>query len=649
MKKLIIITLLILSTNLYAQELIDKSKMERFNLKHYEVEYTQEGTIDKETGYLRINSAENYKSKEQDAKNIAWDYLKNKLQLYGLTDLSEFRIRKVAESLTGEFVYFDQYINDIPVYQTNFTIFIDKEKHVRFVSNEFRNISKNTKDILAASLLKSIKINEAIEIAKKHLNILETSNMIGKPGGFLTYLETKNNEILLTWGINIACLKPEGNWYIFIDALNEQIVHIEDQTDHGTTFVDIPALIHNPNPLVTKRVNSGDGSPYNRSYVGGNWDNPTLNAAREQVMLRSVPHTVNLYPNGTGWNFYYIGEGPYCKLDEREPPTTQNWVQFDGWNFSIVDYKRHQPEFASIMCYYHIDKSARRVMELGYNIDNTGLKGLVVDPHGSGTYFRRREDTLLGIPIGNWYTYIAFQDLPEISTWEDADAIWHEHAHAIQYHFGAGLAVGEEIWEHGAVKNGCSDYWTISNRLPISDYKWTKFGIWAWEREAINYGLKYPRDFDFNNGFEHKNGRIFASALMKIQENIAAETNTAIGKDITDKLFLEMHFRWSNITNCYNAAYAFLESSKYLYDGQFYCKIFNTLQEFGLVVNTTHWMTINYTSNASIISNDVIIQNAKITNGAKVTIKACNEIIIDNNFEVGANSQLEIHCQVNNP
>jgi hypothetical protein len=39
--------------------------------------------------------------------------------------------------------------------------------------------------------------------------------------------------------------------------------------------------------------------------------------------------------------------------------------------------------------------------ELGYNIDNTGLKDLVVDPHGSDTYFRRRHDTLLGIPLYN--------------------------------------------------------------------------------------------------------------------------------------------------------------------------------------------------------------------------------------------------------
>ena len=132
MKRIIILVLSILTVNLTAQELKD---YELLNLKHIEAEYMQEGAVDRETGFMRVNNSEYFKSEYQDAKDVAMDYLQNKLQLYGLTDLSEFRIRKVVESLTGEFVYFDQYINDIPVYQTNFTIFVDKDKIVRFISN----------------------------------------------------------------------------------------------------------------------------------------------------------------------------------------------------------------------------------------------------------------------------------------------------------------------------------------------------------------------------------------------------------------------------------------------------------------------------------------------------------------------------------
>lgn len=141
---------------------------------------------------------------------------------------------------------------------TNFTIFIDKEKTVRFVSNEFRNISKEKKDALMSSLSKSIEINEAIEIAKKHLNILKSTDMINNPGAWLTYFESKERGLISTWAVNINCYKPAGNWCVFIDAIDKSVIHIEDKTDYSTVFVDIPALVHNPNPLVTKRVNYGD-------------------------------------------------------------------------------------------------------------------------------------------------------------------------------------------------------------------------------------------------------------------------------------------------------------------------------------------------------------------------------------------------------
>ena len=293
-----------------------------------------------------------------------------------------------------------------------------------------------------------------------------------------------------------------------------RIIHCADKTDYYTANEDVPALLYNPNPLVTKRANYGEGSPFNASYIGCFWDNPTLNAARDTVILRGVPHTVNLYPNGTGWNYYYIGSSTYCKFEERVPPTTSNTVTIDGFNFSgVIDYKGHQSEFATLMCYYHINESAYRIKDLGFNIDNTGLKGLVVDPHGDDTYFRDSVQTVPGVPI-NKFSYISFQDLHYgVSSWEDADAIWHEYGHAIQYHFGKGLKTGQDPVEHGSVKEGCSDYWVASNKRPISDYKWQIFGLWFGEnrgavRLSINYSLIYPEDF--NN-----NGSIFVKITVK--------------------------------------------------------------------------------------------------------------------------------------
>ena len=98
MRKIIIILLLLLSYSIHANELLDKSRLEIFNQKHFEVEYTQKGTIDKETGFLRVNNSEYFVSEHKEAREIAMNYLQNKVQLYGLNDLTEFRLRKVVES-----------------------------------------------------------------------------------------------------------------------------------------------------------------------------------------------------------------------------------------------------------------------------------------------------------------------------------------------------------------------------------------------------------------------------------------------------------------------------------------------------------------------------------------------------------------------
>jgi len=98
MKRITLLLSLIFSFNLTAQELTENRKIKIFNQKYFEAEYNVNGAIDKETGFLRINNSENFKSEYRDAKDIALDYLKHKLELYGLTDLSEFKIRKSVES-----------------------------------------------------------------------------------------------------------------------------------------------------------------------------------------------------------------------------------------------------------------------------------------------------------------------------------------------------------------------------------------------------------------------------------------------------------------------------------------------------------------------------------------------------------------------
>ena len=120
MKRIGILTLFAFSVLVNAQEVT-----ERLNLKQ----------IDK-----RINRNEQFKSEVKEADAIAMSYLQAKREVYGLN--SDFKIVKTAESPSGKYVYFQQYINDIPVYATHFIVYINKEDVVTYALNEFRDVSK---------------------------------------------------------------------------------------------------------------------------------------------------------------------------------------------------------------------------------------------------------------------------------------------------------------------------------------------------------------------------------------------------------------------------------------------------------------------------------------------------------------------------
>jgi len=56
--------------------------------------------------------------------------------------VDDIKTVKIAESPAGQYVYFQQYLNDIPIFATNFIVFVSNENVVRYALNEFRDVSK---------------------------------------------------------------------------------------------------------------------------------------------------------------------------------------------------------------------------------------------------------------------------------------------------------------------------------------------------------------------------------------------------------------------------------------------------------------------------------------------------------------------------
>jgi hypothetical protein len=609
MKKIMMFSLFLLSiTLLKAQKPKEVSTFEKINLKPIECIVDEEfGKIDKETKALRVNRNEYFQFENNETEAIVLSYLKEKQNVYGLSEnLEDFKIIKVVESPAGKYVYCQQYINNIPVYATNFVIYINKENVVTYALNEFRNITKY-KDVIKES---SITNGEAIKIAQKYL---DTKDIIGEPKIELVYFESIDKGLELAWKVNINSLNPLGDWLIFVSATDKYIIHSEDIA----IYVDVSTKVFNPNPISTAQTTYGSNSYYKDNNDA---TNSYLNAQLKTVTLSNIKYESGIYKL----------EGTYCKIEDIENPTGHNInpVITTSGGFTGFNYTRDQTEFEAIMCYYHVDAAGKRVSQLGYNV--SGLNAIRVDPHGlSGA------DNSHYVSSSN---YLAFGD-GGVDDAEDADVIWHEYGHAIQNNLGMGnMSYSGETM---SLQEGSSDYWAVSQKRSLSSYNWGLFADWDghnefWAGRRADLNWVYPTDYVPG----HNGGQIWSSALMKIWGDL--------GKDITDKLFLETHLIWGQSPSMRDAATAFIQADTHLYNGSHLCQIYTRFNQHGLIDSniisyTTNFSNQNVTTNKIVIScGDINVQNVTVQSNAKLTLDAQGSTVITRDFEVKLGSELEI-------
>jgi len=626
MKKIIIFILLALSiTFVNAQRSKESSNLEKFNLKPIETIFdNQLGKIDKETNALRINRNQHFKSESKEASEIAWSYLQAKQDVYGISNtLDNIKMVKTIESPAGTYSYFCQYIHDIPVYATNFIVFVNKDNAVMYALNEFRNIDKYG----SVSNKVSIKDNDALKIAYEYLNVQE--DIIGKPSKELVYFESIDKGLELAWEIHTRA------WQVFVSAETGRIIHAGDTRVYATGIGNV----FKPNPLVSAN------EPYDHCCSSNNClshnsgaSNPCLESQLVQVTLNDLT-----FENGV-----YKLKGPYCSVEDIDEPHGHNIPELSTTEFSNTGfrYTRDQEEFAAVMCYYYVDLSARRMLELGYQIPNR-LKNVRIDPHGEWGDRDARYDYLGNyISMGSGYA----DGNTFVPPAEDSDWILHEHGHAICFNFGTVIA---NPWyahpERNAVYEGSADYWATSYKrwlYPNSD--WAAWGLWFDMGDSLylrrtDLNLTYPPESGYHIG-----GQIWSSALMKIWGDL--------GRDITDQLFLETHLNWGQEPLMRESATAFMQADLNLYNGEHLCQIFSRFEEHNLIdpnngfvnSNNNFVITTNYanktvnTSKTVFSCTDLNVQDVDVTSGAKLTLDAVGGVNIINDFKVELGSELKI-------
>lgn len=469
MRKIATLMLFALSISLTnAQNERESSVLEKLNLKSIESVFDERGKkVDRETGALRVNRNEYFVSETAtDASEIALHYLQEKADIYGLSsNPDDIKVAKVVESAAGKYVYCKQYVNDILVDKTNFIVYIDNEDVVRYALNEFRNIDESK----AVTTKSSVKESEALNMAYEYLDIKR--NIIGEPKTQLVYFESIDNGLELAWKINVASIS--ASWQIFVSAASGRIIHAQDIAMYATGSGDVFI----PNPLVSANKSYEDTCSIDTCCFSHN--NGQTNACLNDQLIRVTLHDITV-ENGV-----YKLEGPYCVIKAFLGNGTYESLD------STFHYTRDEIMFRAVMCYYHIDLSARRILQLGYNIP--GLDTLKVDPHF----------VPIGDPQGIQAKYLSGENFiivggrrgNVVHSAEDADVIWHEYGHAIQWNLPGGVDISD-VGETKALMEGSADYWAASYKRSLYPDNWAEMGLWYHMNATANM-CELNRDWQY--------------------------------------------------------------------------------------------------------------------------------------------------------
>jgi len=467
-------------------------------------------------------------------------------------DKTGLRVVNEIESLTGTHLTYKQFYDDLPVFDQQIKVSVNKKLQVTTVTNDVKVVPES-RDILPPD-------NKAAAILKATGAVQGTADPRHPATAELGIVMNKGKDGVATYRVTIATIKPIAEWIVMVNARTLSVVSIDNVLQYETA----PGKIFRPNPVNS----SGNANLDNRN----NASYPELTAQMKQVVLRDLNSSGTL--SGT-----YANTTP-----------TSNFVRAKrtaaGFNFDRSDNR-----FDEVMAYYWVTEATHYVHELGMtNVlnDSMGINvdGILCkdDPDGCDNSFFD--------PITKQLTF----GEGGVHDAQDAQVIVHEFGHALQNAQVPGF--GGRDTEAGAIGEGFGDYWAAStfagngakgNAWNTYIFTWDAMGMdpkylparssdSPFYERRIDKQQVYPRDLDPNMEV-HNNGEIWSSHLWEIWK--------ALGKKTADTLIVEANFKLSPKATFKENAEAIIKTDGELNGGRNVAVLRNIFTRRGILSTTT--------------------------------------------------------------
>ncbi|AYZ12274.1 T9SS C-terminal target domain-containing protein [Chryseobacterium arthrosphaerae] len=493
-------------------------------------------------------------------------WIKENSRNLGIQNFSKLTLYSVRKGHTGETLRYQQFIKEVPVFQSEVLVHFNKEGKISYTSSE--SLKKN---------LKEIDITPAISAA----DAFQKAYVASKSQGEITYQENKlfvyitdGGNTKLVYRVVINSYDNSGSWETIVDAKTGEIISVKDiavyhrhkdetsespkkKTKQPNKTVSFKAsgsgYVYDPDPL------SRTGSTYGGSYVDGNdATNASLDNARSLVTLSDIEFANNVYKL----------KNSYVEIRNITGPNTGLFTQ-DTNQFL---FNRSELGFEAVNAFWHIDKSLRYINEtLGITCKPATNGGVVLyDPHALNGQDNSRYSTAGTLEFGQG----------GVDDAEDADVILHELGHGIHHWLSGGVSNADGLSE------GSGDYWAQSysrslNQWASSTPQYNWVFSWdghntIWDGRITNTTMTYP-----GSGSFYDKAQIWSTCLMRIYDRI--------GKEKTDRAFLEGLDLTTSSTNQQDAAIAVRQAA------------IDMLGQFGFTCNDINIMTEEFTTSGYVL------------------------------------------------
>lgn len=424
------------------------------------------------------------------------------------------RLLSKVESNIGIHLLFIQTFNGTDVYQSTLKVNLDKKGNVLSVFNDLSDARNWKEQYHPANSTQNKKAIWAFN--GQNLSASFLKNLDGKEEVF-----SATNELIFTRFTKLGL---------------------------GKTDTILPVKIFNPDPLTTAR------SPYQAPYLNyAQADSPALNAERKAVMMK-------LKIDSAG-NF--VMENEYVVLADLAAPNRSIFSSKIPADFVVT---RATNLFKQEMVLYHTQVYNEYLKSLGFNIH--GNQPLLFDPHGAFGEASKFDFDINSNP----YIVLAVDYIPDA---EDADVIWHEYTHAINYFAAPNTTNGEE---RIGIDEGCADIMAVILSRKLSDYNWRKVFNWdgnnfpSWTGRTTAGNKNYKTDFANSR---YSDCEIWSSAIVDIAE--------LIGHDIAIELLFTSVPSFQNNMTQPQAAKLFLQADSLLFSKMHYQSINKVFFERGYI------------------------------------------------------------------